>query len=452
MENVSKFVGGNIKHYIKNWELFTNDPILLEMVSGVKIKFIKIPEQIYVPNEISCSLDESIAIEAEIEKFESKEIIVKAEHCDGEFISHIFTRPKPNGSVRVILNLSKLNVDIEYEHFKMENLSTALNLIEPDCFMGSIDLKDAYYSVNVATKFRKFMRFIWKSTLYEFTCLPMGLCCAPRIFTKLLKPLFCYLRSIGLLSVYYLDDTLLFGETMIDCEANLLKTAKVLESVGFTINREKSVLIPFKKIKFLGFFLDSEKMIVTLPKDKCEKIKKFGNELLETEFIQIQSLASFIGILVSCFPAVFFGPLYYRYLERNKTSGLVKSKGDFNAWTVLNQDSKNEINWWIANIDSSFKNILETDIKTSFISDASKLGWGAVWKEVSTGGRWTEIEVDLHINVLELKAILFGLQSFFNSEHDIHIRIKTDSMTALSYVTNLGGTKSLSCHRVAKDI
>ena len=54
--------------------------------------------------------------------------------------------------------------------------------------MAAIDLQDAYYSIPIRSLDGKFLRFIWEGTLYEFTCLPNGLSCAPRIFTKILKP------------------------------------------------------------------------------------------------------------------------------------------------------------------------------------------------------------------------------------------------------------------------
>ena len=54
--------------------------------------------------------------------------------------------------------------------------------------MAAIDLQDAYYSIPFRSLDGKFLRFIWEGTSYEFTCLPNGLSCAPRIFTKILKP------------------------------------------------------------------------------------------------------------------------------------------------------------------------------------------------------------------------------------------------------------------------
>jgi len=47
----------------------------------------------------------------------------------------------------LILNLKGLNEFIH--HFKMDNLKSVVMLMKPNCFMATIDLKDAYYSVSI---------------------------------------------------------------------------------------------------------------------------------------------------------------------------------------------------------------------------------------------------------------------------------------------------------------
>ena len=49
-----------------------------------------------------------------------------------------------------ILNLKELNQYIEYHHFKMDSFETALKLVRKDCYMVSVDLRHAYYSVCVS--------------------------------------------------------------------------------------------------------------------------------------------------------------------------------------------------------------------------------------------------------------------------------------------------------------
>ena len=71
-------------------------------------------------------------------------------------ISPIFVRPKKDGSHRVIFNLKKLNEAVSYHHFKMDTLETGIRLMRPGCYMNSIDLKDAYYSIPIASEHQKF--------------------------------------------------------------------------------------------------------------------------------------------------------------------------------------------------------------------------------------------------------------------------------------------------------
>ena len=54
--------------------------------------------------------------------------------------------------------------------------------------MITMDLKDAYLSVPIHADHSKYLRFEWESELWEFTCLPFGLSSAPRVFTKVMKP------------------------------------------------------------------------------------------------------------------------------------------------------------------------------------------------------------------------------------------------------------------------
>lgn len=69
-------------------------------------------------------------------------------------------------------------------------------------------------------KNRKYLRFLWQDQIYEFQCLPFGLCTAPWIFTKIMKPVTNYLRSRGWLSVVYLDDWLFIGNSFDECSGD----------------------------------------------------------------------------------------------------------------------------------------------------------------------------------------------------------------------------------------
>lgn len=116
-------------------------------------------------------------------------------------------------------------------------------------------------------------RFYWKGVEYQYTCLAMGLASAPRIFTKLLKPAFSTLRKRGYPNVAYIDDSLLISKTHSECRKKIAETAQHLDSIGLTINIEKSVCTPTKCIQFLGFVINSELMSVSLTQDRADSIR-----------------------------------------------------------------------------------------------------------------------------------------------------------------------------------
>lgn len=423
------------------------------MVEHCHIEFYENPPvQLFIPNEIKFSVRESEVIEAELIKLLKKQVIEVTDHGPTDFISNIFIRSKRNGGYRVILNLSKLNESVTYRHFKMETLDNALQLVRPNCYMASVDLKDAYYSVSIAEEHRNLLKFSWRGKLYRFTCLPNGLACAPRFFTKLLKPVFAYLRSLGHCSVIYIDDSFLCSATAEDCFSNVKDTVKLLTDLGFTINQEKSNLFPSQSAKFLGFIIDSRHMTVKLTNDKVTQILKLSRALLSKQKCTITELASFIGTLVAAFPGVQFGPIYYRSLERLKSFALTVNAGNYDASVNLNQDAKFEINWWIQNISNAFKPIKVEPHKLIIHTDASSEGWGAVSDSKSANGRWNDWESKLHINVLELKAALFGLKSLAADQLNTHVRLKIDNTTAVAYINNMGGCKSPGCNSVAREI
>ena len=297
-----------ISSKLEFWKTITSDTCVLNCVQGYKIEFETTPFQLRIPKEIQFSLEDDLKIELEISKFSDNGFIEPACHSEDEFMSKIFIRPKRNGGIRIILNLTELNRFVKYEHFKMEHLSNVPNLLDLDCYLGSVDLKDAYYSVPIHKDDRKYLRFNWKGKLFQFTGLPNGLACAPRVFTKVMKPVFSKLRGSGLMSIVYLDDTLLIGTDKLTCQYNIDQTVKSLISLGFTINFEKSSLCPSTSIEFLGFVLDSHKMTVKLTDNKIERITSFASDILREKTLTIRMLASFIGLLVSSFPGVLYGP------------------------------------------------------------------------------------------------------------------------------------------------
>ena len=422
------------------------------MVKGCTLEFATYPHHTCQPKEIKFSSRECLAIKIELQRLLDKGIIIPSEHETCEFISTIFVRPKADGSFRLILNLKRLNEHIVYHHFKMESLKSVIQLMEKDCFMASVDLRDAYYSIPMSVHAQKYLKFTWGGKLYQFTCLPNGLCCAPRLFTKLLKPVYSTLRLKGHLSVGYIDDSYLQGNTFVACQENVTDTVNIFQDLGFTIHPEKSILVPTRKLTFLGFILDSHFMRISLTAGKADSLKAAAQALLLRKSPTIREVAEVIGKMVASFPGVQLGPLYYRQLENDKIKALRENYGNFDRPMVISGTARADLKWWINNIQTSYKPIRVAPPVMELKSDASHLGWGAVHGDRSTGGRWTDKEKLQHINVLELQAVFFALKVFCKEITNAHVKVFSDNTTTVTYINNMGGSHSLHCNALTRDM
>lgn len=274
-------------------------------------------------------LMEKTVIDTLIMEFLNKKIIKREEHEEEQIISPISFRPKPDGSHRFIFNLKALNESAVYHHFKLDTLEATLPLVTSGCYMTSLDLKDAYYSVPIAPEHQKFLKFIWKGVLYQYLCLPMGLTSSPRLFTKLLKPVFAYLRGhCGISCAGYIASSLYIGDSFEKCMRNTLTAIQVLTSLVFHIHPKKSNTKPTQSIEYLGFVISSTDMSVRLTRTKMDTIVNRCKEFNERERLNgnkehvIREIASLVGTIVLTFPGAQFGPLHYRYLERGKREAL----------------------------------------------------------------------------------------------------------------------------------
>ena len=188
--------------------------------------------------------------------------------------------------------------------------------------MTSADLTDAYFSIEIDPEYRTFLCFSWRKQYYVFKVLPFGLASAPRIFTKLLKPVFDWFRQQGIRCSYYIDDSLCLNQTFASCVRDTKRMTDKLEVLGFSINYEKSVLQPSQRIIFVGVIIDTVQFKVFLTQENNDKIKTSCKRVIENHCNTIRTLASLMGLIIHAFNAVTYDQLHYRNLERDKIKHL----------------------------------------------------------------------------------------------------------------------------------
>ena len=101
-----------------------------------------------------------------------------------------FLSPKIRVNFDKMINLKARNSFVQYFHFKMENINSLIDLLQPGDFLGKVDLKDVYFTVPIHDDYSKYFRFCWNGMLDVFLSLPFKLSSAPRIFTEIMKPIY----------------------------------------------------------------------------------------------------------------------------------------------------------------------------------------------------------------------------------------------------------------------
>ena len=61
--------------------------------------------------------------------------------------------------------------------------------------MASVDLKDAFFTIPVNETYQKYFVFEWLGKICKFIVMSNGFSDAMRVFTKVSKPVYTYLRQ-----------------------------------------------------------------------------------------------------------------------------------------------------------------------------------------------------------------------------------------------------------------
>lgn len=431
---------GRLRNYLLNWESITDDPFILQCVTGYKIPFLHTPNQSALRHKIKNSQSDKDLCKAIADLFDKGAI----ENCNpiaGQFLSPYFLVPKPDGTNRFILNLKQLNEYVKTEHFKLEDMKTATKLVSPESYMITIDLQDAYFLVPVDKHYRKFLRFRFQNKTYQFTCLPFGLSSSPFVFTKILKPVISNLRQKGFISVIFLDDILCIGDTYDECLKNALETIKLLQKLGFIINFKKSKLEPSKICKFLGFLINAYRGTLSLPEEKKKKLIELLNKFIECNSCKIVDFARILGKLVATCPAIQYGWLYTKAMETEKLKALEKVNGDYNSTMNISDAIKADVKWWITNIPIGEKFFRPTNFEKVIFTDASDKGWGATDGVNSFHGVWLVHQLCWSINYKELYTVWLALERLAKGCFNCTLLLRIDNTTAISYINRMGGVR-----------
>ena len=450
-------VAGRISQFATNWKAITEDQWILRTVQGFHIPFREEPCQMRLPRPYHYSEEQMKLLREEVASLLGKgavQVVDPTLSAEG-FYSALFLVPKTEGRMRPVIAkpespqfLGSTSTFQDGRHPYAAGDSSGGRVVSQVGLKGRV-----FHSPNLPGPSKVSPFCSGQNSIPVYTCLPFGLSCAPWAFTKVLKPVVAFLRSLGIRLIIYIDDILVIGKSPDEVRDHVEALIALLEGLGFIVNMEKSVTTPSQQIEFLGLQVDTITMCLSLPGHKIKAIRGEASQLLRPGSLSARRLAQFIGKLNATSQAVFPAPLFYRHLQRDLQSALLRGSQNYETLLLLSQESREEIQWWQQRLSMwNGRTLLKHRQQLVIQSDASLTGWGAVCEGVRTGGPWSPEEQRFHINCLELTAAILAVRAFAKDRSGISILLQLDNQTAVAYVNHLGGTVSLQLVKLAKTL
>ena len=131
-----------------------------------------------------------------------------------DYASPIVLVRKKSGAIRLCLDYRRLNAKTRKDAFPLPRIKESLDALGRARHFSAIDLASAYNQVEVHPDDRHKTAFTTPMGLFEYNCMPFGLCNAPALFQKLMQTIF-HEELLQILLVY-LEDIIVYSCSIAD--------------------------------------------------------------------------------------------------------------------------------------------------------------------------------------------------------------------------------------------
>ena len=439
--------GGRLQKFAKVWLQKHAHPRVVDLLThGYQLDFKFRPNLSRIPLILSkyANPAKQICLQQAVTDMLNKDAITLVRNSTTlGFYSRLFLVPKQNNKWRPVIDLSLINCHLNVPTFKMETAESIRNSLRKNEWLVSIDLRDAYFHIPIHPRSQKYLRFQTKEGVFQFKALPFGIATAPLEFTRVVKEVKIMAMNENLRIHQYLDDWLLRSNSKQQCIRDSENLIHLIQELGWLINFKKSQLTPTQNLDFLGYHFDLEKGLVFPTRKKLDLLAQQIVSIRKSFVTTPRKLMSFIGTLASLEKTIPMSRIQIRPFQ-----WYLKNHWKFPQSLDLKIPVKisllKHLRWWEDQLNLMKGAPLHpTEHNVLIFTDASQKGWGAHLGNLSLSGLWKPQETNLHINLLELKAVVLALKGFQDHIVEEKVLICSDNSTVVSYINKEGGTHSL---------
>ncbi len=216
----------------------------------IQLKDDCVPYSISTPRRIPLPLVPKV--KEEIDKMLKVGVIVE-EEGPTDWCSPIVPVTKPNGRIRICVDLKKLNQAVKRERFVIPTVEDILGRMSGSVMFSHLDASSGYWQMPLDEQSSRLTTFITPFGRYRFTRVPFGITSASEIYQREMNRILNGIQGVEV----YQDDVMIHSKDEKDHDEILKRVLKRIEESGLKLNKSKCKFKQ-KSITFLGHIIDKE--------------------------------------------------------------------------------------------------------------------------------------------------------------------------------------------------
>lgn len=219
--------------------LIKTSPMVIPFMSD---ETIKVRLRTHSPEDI-------IELKNQIDRLKQNDII---EESESSFSANVHLVAKKNGTKRMVIDYRPLNQIAVKDHYPLPQISDMFLALKNMRYFAALDCTDGFLQISIRKDHRERSAFITPHGQFQFKRAPFGFTNSPAKYQRAMNQVF----SDGLYTrcVVYIDDILIFGETITQLLDNLQWVFEQCDRYQVQLKRSKFKFFG-ESLEFLGFLI-----------------------------------------------------------------------------------------------------------------------------------------------------------------------------------------------------
>lgn len=353
-------------------------------------------------------------VSAKLDELESMDIIERVEG-PSEWVSPVIVVPKPNGDIRLCVDMRQANRAIKRERHPIPTVDEVLYQMNGSTVFSKLDMKYGYHQIELDDESKEITTFVTHKGLYRYKRLMFGINAAPEKYQHVVSQVLSGCEGVANIS----DDIVVYGRTREEHDKRLDRVLRRLSEKNLTLNKEKCTF-GADEITFMGHTLTRNGVQPT--NDRIKALKEAGKPKNAAE------VRSFLGL-------VNFSARYIPNLATvaEPLRRLVRKNEPF-IWGPEQEESFTRLTECLTKGDALGYFKLDAE-KTQLVTDASNVGLGAVLLQTYNGETrtisyasrtLTDAEKRYSTTEKEALAVVWACQKFHTYLYGVEFQLITD--------------------------